>query len=155
MRRRLFLMFVGAFVLFAGVVQVIVWLLLAGMQEQAQAENNARFPPPLFSQATMDVIRRPPPPNLQPSPVHDKVAWRDMDDLRREQEASLEHVGWEPAYPSVDLEPSQPLNQLRLPSDAVQAVAPRIASSRSAGPSSQPATQRAQATGPHTESARQ
>ena len=56
--------------------------------------------------------------------------------------------GWEPAYTDPDLEPSQPLNQLRLPTDAVQAVAPRVASGRSAGPASQPATQRADVTGP-------
>ena len=47
----------------------------------------------------MDVVRRPPPPNLQPSPAHDRVAWRDMDDLRGEQEGSMlklkEGAGWE------------------------------------------------------------
>jgi hypothetical protein len=149
LRRRLFLIFAGAFVLFGAVVQVIVWLMLVGMEDGAQAENIARFPPPLLSQSVVDVVRRPPPPNLQPSPVHPKVAWRDMDELRREQEAALEHQGWERAYPDVDLEPSQPLNQLRLPTDAVQAVAPRIASARSAGPAAtQPATQRADVTGP-------
>src|SRR5439155_1472436 len=113
--------FIGAFILVGVVVQVIVWLLLVGMEERAQAENTARFPPPLFSQSMMDVVRRPPPPNLQPSPAHDKVAWRDMDDLRREQEGSMlkpkEGQGWEKAYTDTNREPSQPWNQLRLPAD--------------------------------------
>jgi hypothetical protein len=147
LRSRLFLMFVGAFILFAGVIQVIIWLLLVGMENQAQAENTARFPPPLFSQSMMDVVRRPPPPNLQPSPAHDRVAWRDMDDLRGEQEGSMlklkEGAGWERAYTDLVREPSQPLNQLRLPNDAAESVAPRITASRSGAPSGQPATQRA------------
>lgn len=144
-----FIWFGVAFVGGAAVIHTIVWFLLLGTQQAARAENAARFPPPLFSQPTMAVVSRPPPPNLQPSREHPRVAWRDMDDLRHEQEGSLlkpkEGAGWEPAYADAVREPSQPLNQLRLPPDAVDAVAPRIKSSRSEAPSSQPATRRGEA----------
>jgi len=146
-----FIWFGVAFVAIAAVIHTIVWFLLLGTQEAAGAENAARFPPPLFSQSMMAVVSRPPPPNLQPSPEHPKVAWRDMDDLRHEQEGSMlklkpeNGAGWDPAYTDAVREPSQPLNQLRLPADAVDAVAPRIKSSQSDGPSSQPTTQRGEA----------
>jgi hypothetical protein len=150
--------FVVAFVVGAAVIHTIIWFLLLGTQQAARAENAARFPPPLFSQSTMAVVSRPPPPNLQPSREHPKVAWRDMDDLRHEQQESLvrptEGAGWEHAYTDAVREPSQPLNQLRLPPDAVDAVAPRIKSSRSDAPSSQPTTRRGEAaatTAPGTE----
>jgi hypothetical protein len=144
------IVFVAAFVVAAAVIHTIIWLVLVGMQERQRAENTQRFPPPLFSESMMDVVRRPPPPNLQPSPAHDRVAWRDMDDLRREQEGSLTRIkpeqgrGWEPAYTDVVREPSQPLNQLRLPNDAAESVAPRITASRSGAPASQPATRPAE-----------
>jgi hypothetical protein len=155
-----FIWFGVAFVGGAAVIHTIVWFLLLGTQQAARAENAARFPPPLFSQPTMAVVSRPPPPNLQPSREHPRVAWRDMDDLRHEQEDSLAGIdpkfgrGWEHAYTDAVREPSQPLNQLRLPPDAVDAVAPRIKSSQSGAPSSQPTTQRgeaAAATPPGTE----
>lgn len=148
-RARAFLVFIVAFVVSAAVIHTIIWFVLLGTQEAAQAENAARFPPPLFSQTTMDVVRRPPAPNLQPSPEHDRVAWRDMDDLRHEQEDSLTRIkpeqgrGWERAYTDAVREPSQPLNQLRLPADAADAVAPRVSSSRSGAPATQSTTQRA------------
>ena len=144
------IVFVAAFVVAAAVIHTIIWLVLLGMQERQLAENTERFPPPLFSQSMMDVVRRPPPPNLQPSPEHDRVAWRDMDDLRGEQEGSLikpeQGRGWEPVYTDAVREPSQPLNQLRLPVDATEAVAPRLTLSGSGAPSTRPTTQRAEGT---------
>ena len=74
LRRRLFLIFAGAFVVFGAVIQVIVWLLLAGMQDGRGRRTPCGSPPPVLSQSVMDVVRHPPPPNLQPSPVHPRVA---------------------------------------------------------------------------------
>jgi hypothetical protein len=127
-----FVIFLICFVLFAAGVNTLIWVMLGAMERIEQTSNVETYGAPPIAYTRQQSF---PEPQLQPSPGHLTMDWKDMEDLKQADEATL-RATTRPAYTFAR---DNKVTPLRIPESLVAAVGTVIEGLRNAPPTTMPA----------------